>query len=128
MLAQGIIPVINENIPLQTAFNNDELAATVCKQLKATKFILFTDTNGVFTDNPKTNPTAKHLKTLNINELNIDFSEILLTLGNGGMEAKLVAASKIKRIGIDTIITNGVNLHPISNLKYTQKYTLLLNE
>lgn len=128
MLAQGIIPVINENIPLQTAFNNDELAATVCRQLKATKFILFTDTNGVFTDNPKTNPTAKHFKTLNINELNIDFNEILLTLGNGGMEAKLVAASKIKRLGIDTVITNGIDLHPISNLKNPQKYTLLLNE
>ncbi len=89
---------------------------------------MFTDTNGVFSDNPKTNPTAKHLKTLNINELNIDFNEILLTLGNGDMEAKLVVASKIKRIGVDTIITNGVDLYPISNLKNAQKYTLLLNE
>ncbi len=128
MLAQGIIPIINENIPLQTAFNNDELAATVCKKIKATKFILFTDTNGGFTDNPKTNPVAKHLKRLNINELNIDFNENLLTLGSGGMEAKLVAASKIKNIGIDTIITNGVDLHPILNLNNQQKYTLLEND
>jgi len=44
------------------------------------------------------------------------------------MEAKLVVASKIKRIGVDTIITNGVDLYPISNLKNAQKYTLLLNE
>jgi len=127
MLTNGIVPIINENIPLQTAFNNDELAATVCKGIKATKFILFTDTDGVFTDNPKINPNAKHLKVFNINELNIKFHENLLALGSGGMEAKLIAASKIKRIGIDTIITNGVDLHPICNLKNQKKYTLLAN-
>jgi len=36
------------------------------------------------------------------------------------MEAKLITASKrreqVKRIGIDTIITNRVDLHPILNL------------
>ncbi len=128
MLVHGIIPVINENIPLQTGFNNDELAATVCKAIKATKFILFTDTDGVFTDNPKTNPNAEHLDLLNINELNIKFNKNSLCLGTGGMEAKLIAASKIKKIGIDTIITNGVDLHPILNLNHQQKYTLLEND
>lgn len=41
------------------------------------------------------------------------------------MEATLIAASKIKRMGIDTIISNGADLHPISNLKNQTKYTLL---
>lgn len=128
MLDHGIIPIINENIPLQTNFNNDELAATVCQALEATKFILFTDTDGVYSDNPKTNPNAKRLNTLNINELNIKFNKNSLPLGSGGMEAKIIAASKIKRLGIATIITNGVDFHPISNLNKQQKYTLLEND
>lgn len=128
MVSMGIIPIINENIPLQSHFNNDELAATVCQSVDATKFVLFTDTDGVYTDNPKTNPMAKHLNALNINALNIEFNEGALSLGSGGMEAKIIAASKIKRLGIDSIITNGVDLYPIQNLKNTEKYTLLINE
>lgn len=125
MVENGIVPIINENIPLQMNFNNDELAAKICGKLKASRFVLFTDTDGIFTDNPKTNQNAKHLKTININEINIGLEEEHAELGSGGMKAKLDSAIKVKRKGIETIIANGTTFHPIRNLANEEKHTIL---
>lgn len=125
MTMHGIVPIINENIPLQTSFNNDELAAKICSRLHASKFVLFTDTDGIFTDNPKTNPNARHLKEININALSISVAEEESSLGSGGMKAKLKSAAKVKRQGIETIIANGVDLHPLRNLEIAEKHTIL---
>ncbi|MCG8332441.1 MAG: hypothetical protein MI974_32445 [Chitinophagales bacterium] len=125
MTTNGIVPIINENIPLQDDFNNDELAATICQNLNASQFVLFTDTDGIFTDNPKTNPDAKHLKEIDINDVDINLGGETSGLGSGGMKAKLASAIKVKKTGVDTIIANGTDLHPLKNLKMVGKYTLL---
>lgn len=44
------------------------------------------------------------------------------------MKVKLLTASRIKKTGLDPIITNGDGLHPIMNLKNNQKHTLLQKE
>nr|WP_299073628.1 hypothetical protein [uncultured Allomuricauda sp.] len=120
-----VVPIINENIPLQKDFNNDELASKICKKIGASKFILFTDTDGIFTDNPKTNPQAGQLETINIDDIDINLTENKSGLGSGGMREKLNSAIKVKTDGIDTIIANGVNLFPISNLGIRGKHTVL---
>lgn len=125
MVKNKIVPIINENIPLQSNFNNDELAANVCKRIAASKFVLFTDTNGIYSDNPKINPNAKHIKELNIENINIGLSEDNNSLGSGGMHAKLNSAIKVYNQGIKTIIANGTNLYPLSNLKNRDKFTVL---
>jgi len=125
LVDNGITPIINENIPLQTSFNNDELAAMICQRSNASQFILFTDTDGIFTDNPKTNPDAKHLKEININETNIILDDKNSGLGSGGMKSKLKSAIKVKKTGIETIIANGTDIHPIQNLKIIGKFTTL---
>ena len=127
MVSNGIVPIINENIPLQNDFNNDELAATICQNLNASQFVLFTDTDGIFTDNPKTNPDARHLKTIDINDVNVNLGGETSGLGSGGMKAKLASAIKVKKTGVDTMIANGTDLHPLKNLKIEGKYTLLRN-
>ncbi|MEM7297317.1 MAG: hypothetical protein AAF391_03525 [Bacteroidota bacterium] len=126
LLDQGITPIINENIPLQTSFNNDELAARICNELAAERFVLFTDTDGIYTDNPKTNPDAEHLQSVNINDLNLNVDDQNAGLGSGGMKAKLEAAIKVKRTGTRTIIANGVDMHPLRNLGNAEKCTILL--
>jgi len=127
MTALNIIPIINENIPLQSHFNNDSLAAMICKKIGATQFILFTDTNGVFTDNPKTNPKAVQLEELSIKKLNIGLEDTADSLGSGGMRAKLSSAVKVKEQGIDTLIANGTALHPISRLTSRKGFTRLVD-
>lgn len=126
MVNNGLVPIINENIPLQNHFNNDELASKICKKIGASKFVLFTDTDGVFTDNPKTNPAAKHIKELNINEIDIVLEDENTGLGSGGMKAKLEAAIKVRKQEIDTIIANGVGGYPISNIENNDRYTRLI--
>ncbi|TVZ26819.1 glutamate 5-kinase [Gillisia sp. Hel_I_86] len=121
----GIVPIINENIPLQSDYNNDELASKICKKIGASKFILFTDTDGIFTDNPKTNPTAKQLQVINIDDIDVSLTENESGLGSGGMREKLNSAIRVKTEGVDTIIANGVNLYPISNLGIRNKCTVL---
>lgn len=123
MAGNGIIPIINENIPLQSHFNNDELAAKICRLLNADQFVLFTDTDGVFTDNPKTNPQAKHLQEINIYDVNIGLEQQQAGLGSGGMKAKLASAIKVRQEGIATIITNGTDFYPIRNLQNEAKCT-----
>lgn len=126
MTRHNIVPIINENIPLQHHFNNDALAANFCKKVGATRFILFTDTDGVFSDNPKTNSTAIQLPELSIAQFDIGLQDTTDSPGSGGMRAKLSAAIKVKEQGIETLIANGTILHPISGLDDRKRYTRLV--
>ena len=127
MTTRNIIPIINENIPLQNHFNNDSLAAMICKKIGATRFILFTDTDGVYTDNPKTNPKAVQLEELSIEKLDIGLEDTADSLGSDGMRAKLSSAIKVKEQGIDTLIANGTALYPISRLTSRKGFTRLVD-
>lgn len=126
MALQNIVPIINENIPLQRHFNNDALAANLCNKVGAAQFILFTDTDGVFSDNPKTNSKAIQLKELSIRQFDIGLADTAGSLGSGGMRAKLSSAIKVKEQGIETLIANGTILHPISRLDHRKRYTRLV--
>ena len=93
--------------------------------MNASQFVLFTDTDGIFTDNPKINSNAKHIQEIKINEIDIVLSDVSSGLGSGGMKAKLAAAISVKKLGIDTMIANGTDLHPLRNLVNKEKHTLL---
>lgn len=124
MLRNDITPIINENIPLQNNFNNDELAAKICTKLKASKFVLFSDTNGIYSTSPKTNPNAVQLGEFNSYDINVNLIDDNGSgLGTGGMEEKLKSALKVKKAGIATYIANGVDFYPVSNLQKKGKYT-----
>ena len=65
LLKNGIIPIINENDSVATNEikhlifgDNDELSYLVSKLIKAHLLIMLTDTDGVYTDNPKKNKDA----------------------------------------------------------------------
>lgn len=126
LIGHGIVPIINENIGLQEKYDNDGLASQICRKIGATLFVLFTDTDGVFTDNPKSNPDAKHIKQLKIDTKGIVVDENENGLGTGGMKAKLQSAIQVKKGGIKTIIANGTSFHPVENLKKSDRYTELI--
>lgn len=126
LIGHGIVPIINENIGLQEEYDNDGLASQICTTIGATLFVLFTDTDGVYTDNPKSNPNAKHIQQLKIDAKGIILDENENGLGTGGMKAKLRSAIQVRRSGIKTIIANGTSLHPLDNLKISAKYTELI--
>ena len=71
--------------------------------------ILFSDIDGVYSDNPKTNPNAKLIETVeNIPELrkSIKIGETN-AFGTGGMETKIQAAEKVTEYGIQMLLANG---------------------
>jgi glutamate 5-kinase len=114
LLEWGVVPVINENDTTATdeiSFgDNDFLAAQVAILVGAERLVLLTDTEGVHTANPRTDPEARLVEEVE------DFSALeglrigheTSPLGSGGMRSKVVAAEMATAAGIPTTICNGL--------------------
>ncbi len=116
LLSMGIIPIVNENDTVaidelegNNFGDNDMLSATVSTLVKADVLIILTDIDGLYTDNPRTNPDARHIDVVE----NIDDSIMHMangsgsSRGTGGMTTKLNAAKHCTQNGIDCIVLNG---------------------
>ena len=115
LLEEGVVPIFNENDVVSTAEignvfgDNDRMSALVASKIDASLLILLTDTEGLYTDNPKTNTDAKLIQTVD----KID-STILgcangkgSTFSTGGMKTKLLAAEIAQKGGCGTVIASG---------------------
>ncbi|WP_025820899.1 glutamate 5-kinase [Shewanella marina] len=113
LLAQNIIPIINENDAVATneikVGDNDNLSARAALLCDADLLILLTDQKGLFDCDPRSNPDAKLISEV----VNIDDSLRKLAggsvsgLGTGGMATKLEAADIARRAGIEVVIASG---------------------
>lgn len=110
---EGAIPIINENDSVSIdefqIGDNDNLSALTAILWSADLLILFSDIDGIFTDNPKTNKDAKLIETVSsIPELrkNITIGETN-AFGTGGIETKIQAAEKTTVYGIPMLLANG---------------------
>jgi glutamate 5-kinase len=108
-----VVPVINENDTTTTdeiSFgDNDFLAAQVAILIGADRLVLLTDTDGLYTADPRTDPSAERVREVTdfewLNSLAIGHSSS--PLGSGGMRSKVVAAEMATAAGIPAIICNG---------------------
>ncbi|HYF24294.1 MAG TPA: glutamate 5-kinase [Baekduia sp.] len=114
LLDWHVVPVINENDTTATdeiSFgDNDFLAAQVSILVGADRLLLLTSTDGVFTADPRTDPSAQLLREVTDFEA---LSELAITnttsaLGSGGMRSKVVAAEMATAAGIPAVICNGL--------------------
>lgn len=113
LVDEGVVPIINENDSVSfdeiKIGDNDNLSALTAILWSADLLILFSDIDGVYSDNPKTNPNAKLIETVeSIPELrkSIKIGETN-AFGTGGMETKLQAAEKVTEYGIEMLLANG---------------------
>ncbi|HYM55345.1 MAG TPA: glutamate 5-kinase [Solirubrobacteraceae bacterium] len=114
LLEWRVLPVINENDTTATdeiSFgDNDFLAAQVAVLIAADELILLTDTDGLFTADPRLHPDARIVGEVSdfaaIEELQIGHTTS--PLGSGGMRSKVVAAEMATAAGIATVICNGL--------------------
>jgi glutamate 5-kinase len=113
LLQLGIVPVINENDTVVTDEirfgDNDTLAALVANLLEADALVILTDQQGLFDDNPSTNPMARLIQEASATDHHLD---AMVTgpggiLGRGGMQTKLRAARLAARSGALTLIASG---------------------
>ena len=113
LVDEGVVPIINENDSVSTdefaIGDNDNLSAITAILWSADLLILFSDIEGIFTDNPKTNPKAELIEEVT----SIDDLRKKITIGEtnafgtGGIETKIQAATKSTKYGIPMILANG---------------------
>jgi glutamate 5-kinase len=114
LLEWRVVPVINENDTTTTdeiSFgDNDFLAAQVAILIGAQRLVLLTDTDGLHTADPRTDPTASLVGEVTdfegLDELQIGHATS--PLGSGGMRSKVVAAEMATAAGIPAVICNGL--------------------
>ncbi|MEA2256474.1 MAG: glutamate 5-kinase [Solirubrobacteraceae bacterium] len=115
LLDWRVVPVINENDTTTTdeiSFgDNDFLAAQLAILIRADLLVLLTDTDGLFTADPRIDPAARLVDEIDdlrsLEELQIGHTTS--PLGSGGMRSKVVAAEMATAAGIPAVICNGLD-------------------
>ncbi len=113
LLSYGIIPIINENDTVATDEirfgDNDNLASLVAGLIEAERFVILSDVDGLFTDDPRKNSEAKLIR--HVEEVTPELEEKAgsagTLVGTGGMYSKILAAKKAVDNGITVNIING---------------------
>lgn len=127
LLHMGVIPVVNENDSVSTyeieqvqSFgDNDRLSAIVASIIGADLLILLSDIDGLYTDDPNSNPDAKFIglvEKIDSRLMNMGKGTSGSTVGTGGMAAKLIAAQIANNSGTDMVITNGNDIDNIQRV------------
>ncbi len=121
LLELGVVPIINQNDTVSTVevdpqyehmqvcfSDNDKLSALVASELDADLLVILSDIEGLYDENPKVNPDANIIRTVN------EVTDEILALGTdasaggrGGMRTKLEAARMVTRFGGKVLIANG---------------------
>ncbi len=117
LFSLDIIPIVNENDTISTYEikfgDNDTLSAIVASLIHADTLVLLSDIDGLYTADPKEDPTAKLIPVVE----KIDDGLKAMASGNpgsdvgtGGMVTKIRAASIVNACGADMIIANGADV------------------
>jgi glutamate 5-kinase len=113
LLALGVLPIINENDTVTTDEirfgDNDTLAALVANLIEADALVLLTDQEGLFTADPRRDPTATLVRNARAGEPQLEAMAggAGSGLGRGGMLTKVLAAKRAARSGAGTVIASG---------------------
>lgn len=123
LLDLGCVPVINENDAIATGEirfgDNDRLGARVAQMTGADCLILLSDIDGLYTADPRQDPSAQHIPVVE------QMTDDIMAMGgepppgysSGGMRTKLLAARIATRSGANMVIAAGQEHHPLSRLQ-----------
>jgi len=123
LLAQGAIPVINENDTVATAEirygDNDRLAARVAQMTGADCVVLLSDIDGLYTANPAVDPKAQFIaRVLEISpQIEAMAGGVGSNMGSGGMQTKIAAAKIAVGAGCHLCISKGAYQHPLQRIE-----------
>ncbi len=113
LFKMGIVPVVNENDTVSTYEmrfgDNDTLSAIVTALTHADLLILLSDIDGLYTDDPRTNPGAKLIERVDVIDdhfFHMAKESTGSSVGTGGMRTKLTAAKIATKAGADMLIVN----------------------
>jgi glutamate 5-kinase len=116
-LADGVVPVVNENdlvnkeeFDYERMFtDNDILAALVSVAMAVDVAVLLTDVDGLYRQNPKLHKDAELIEQIETidDSIRTMASAETNTVGLGGMRSKIRAAEMMTAHGIDVMVANG---------------------
>jgi glutamate 5-kinase len=112
LLKKGAIPIINENDTIsieELRFgDNDILSAQVAGLVHADLLIILTDTDGLYTADPRKDPQAKRIEVVEriTPEIESIAGNVGSSVGVGGMQTKIKAAKLASLAGVPVFICN----------------------
>lgn len=116
MISLGVIPVVNENDTIVVdelkLGDNDQLAAITANLVGAGMLVILTDTEGLYTDDPRFVGDARLLSAVKHTDAVLDRirrSDHTGPLGSGGVATKVAAARIAAFSGIPTVIASADN-------------------
>lgn len=109
----GVVPIVNENDSVATeelSFgDNDMLSAFIATKVGAQLLVILSDIEGLYTDNPRTNPEARFIPV--VEEVTDEIEALAQgrgsAVGRGGMATKIGAAKHAYSFGVATVMANG---------------------
>jgi glutamate 5-kinase len=113
LLDLGVLPIVNENDTVAVdeikVGDNDNLAALVAHLIDADLLVLLTDVEGLYTGDPRHDPGARRLDTVEAvtEEIERLVYDVAGAVSVGGMSTKLQAAQKAAASGIPMVIASG---------------------
>ena len=119
----GVIPIVNENHTIATyeieIGDNDTLSAIVASLVEADALLLLSDIDGLYTDDPRTNPDVRYIEVveeLTEELMNMGKASTGSSVGTGGMTTKLQAAKIASSTGVDMVIANSRDIKVIHRI------------
>ncbi len=129
LLQQRVIPIVNENDTVATEEirlgDNDNLSALVANLIEADLLVMLTDTPGLFTADPRTDPSARLIDDITSASIPKSVWDAVGgsagSLGTGGMLTKLQAADLARRSGTTVVIAAGAEENVLTRLVAGEK-------
>ncbi|MCI0902090.1 MAG: glutamate 5-kinase, partial [Chloroflexi bacterium] len=115
LLELGVVPVVNENDVVavdeigEVFGDNDRLSALVANLVDADLLLVLTDTEGLFSADPRTDPSATLITEVDQVDAQIEAlaGENLHPWARGGMATKLEAAKLVTASGMPMVMCHG---------------------
>ena len=101
--------------------STDAVGAMLAREINADKFIIATDVDGIYDEDPKKNPHAKKYDSISIKKLRSMISD---EWGKAGESFIIdgIACRIIEETGIPTYVVNGKNLESLENTIYGREF------
>ncbi len=133
LLAQGAVPVINENDTVATSEirygDNDRLAARVASMMSGDVLVLLSDIDGLYSapPNQKGATFIPELREIT-SEVEAMAGKPISGVGSGGMITKIEAGKIALSAGCNMVIASGHELHPLKRITEGARCTWFLAE
>ena len=127
MLKCGIVPIVNENDTVSVTelmfTDNDELSGMIATMTEASRLIILSNVDGIFTGNPADEGAFLIREVRAGDDLNRYIRVEKSGFGRGGMMTKCGIARKVSAEGIPVLIANGNRENILTDLIHTPQTT-----